>query len=96
MSLEADYLIVGSGAVGMAFADVLVHETESTIAVVDRRHAPGGHWNDAYPSSGCISRRRPTGSTRGPSATANATPRPSTVDYAAVPAAPPSCPTTSS
>ncbi|WP_138413581.1 NAD(P)-binding protein [Sinomonas gamaensis] len=49
MSLEADYLIVGSGAVGMAFADVLVHETDSTVALVDRHHAPGGHWNEAYP-----------------------------------------------
>ncbi|MCH6469851.1 NAD(P)-binding protein [Sinomonas terrae] len=49
MVLEADYLIVGSGAVGLAFADVLIHETDSTVALVDRHHAPGGHWNDAYP-----------------------------------------------
>lgn len=47
--VEADYLIVGSGAVGMAFADVLFHETDRTMLVVDRHHAPGGHWNDAYP-----------------------------------------------
>lgn len=49
LDLEADYLIVGSGAVGMAFADVLFHETDRTMVVVDRHHAPGGHWNDAYP-----------------------------------------------
>ncbi|MDP5225753.1 MULTISPECIES: hypothetical protein [Arthrobacter] len=47
--LDADYLIVGSGAVGLAFADVLFTETDATLAIVDRRHGPGGHWNDAYP-----------------------------------------------
>ena len=47
--LESDYLIVGAGAMGMAFADVLVTETDATLAIVDRRHQPGGHWNDAYP-----------------------------------------------
>jgi NAD(P)-binding Rossmann-like domain len=49
MNLDTDYLIVGSGAVGMAFADVLVHETSATLVIVDRHHGPGGHWNDAYP-----------------------------------------------
>ena len=47
--LEADYLIVGAGAMGMAFADVLVTETDATIIMVDKHHHPGGHWNDAYP-----------------------------------------------
>ena len=47
--VEADYLIVGSGAVGMAFADVLFHETDASMVIVDRHHGPGGHWNDAYP-----------------------------------------------
>ena len=47
--LEADYLIIGSGAVGMAFADTLFHETDASIVIVDRHHGPGGHWNDAYP-----------------------------------------------
>ena len=47
--LETDYLIVGSGAVGMAFADVLFHETNVCMVIVDRHHGPGGHWNDAYP-----------------------------------------------
>jgi hypothetical protein len=47
--LEADYLVVGSGAMGMAFADVLLAETDATIAMVDRHGKPGGHWNDAYP-----------------------------------------------
>lgn len=46
---EVDYLIVGAGAAGMAFADSLVTETRSTIAIVDRNHRPGGHWNHAYP-----------------------------------------------
>ena len=46
---ETDYLIVGAGAVGMAFADVLLSETDSNIMIVDKYHKPGGHWNVAYP-----------------------------------------------
>jgi hypothetical protein len=47
--IDADYVIVGAGAVGMAFADTLVAETTARIVIVDRRPRPGGHWNDAYP-----------------------------------------------
>lgn len=46
---ETDYLIVGAGAVGLAFADTLLTETADTrITIVDRNGKPGGHWNDAY------------------------------------------------
>ena len=48
-ALEADYLVVGSGAMGMAFTDVLMTESEATVVMIDRRDRPGGHWNDAYP-----------------------------------------------
>ncbi len=48
--ITADYLIVGAGAVGMAFADsVLAADTNATMVIVDRHDRPGGHWNDAYP-----------------------------------------------
>ena len=47
--LQADYLVVGCGALGMAFADELVTQTDAEIVMVDRRHAPGGHWLEAYP-----------------------------------------------
>jgi hypothetical protein len=47
--IDTDYLIVGSGAVGMAFADTLLDETDAHITIVDRHGKPGGHWNDAYP-----------------------------------------------
>ena len=47
--LEADYLVVGTGAMGMAFTDVLVTETDATVIMVDRNHKPGGHWTTAYP-----------------------------------------------
>ncbi len=47
--VEADYVIVGAGAVGMAMADTLAAETSASIVIVDRRARPGGHWNDAYP-----------------------------------------------
>lgn len=46
--LETDYLIVGAGAVGLAFADTLLDETDTRIVIVDRHGMPGGHWNDAY------------------------------------------------
>ena len=49
MKLSTDYLIIGSGAMGMAFADVLVEESEATLIIVDKNSAPGGHWNFAYP-----------------------------------------------
>ncbi len=48
-TLEADYVIVGAGAVGMAMADTLTAETAARVVIVDRRARPGGHWNDAYP-----------------------------------------------
>ncbi len=49
IEIDTDYLVVGSGAVGMAFTDTLVAETSSRIVIVDQHHKPGGHWNDAYP-----------------------------------------------
>lgn len=48
--VETDMLIVGAGAMGMAFADVVLSEKPSArLAMVDRHPRPGGHWNDAYP-----------------------------------------------
>jgi hypothetical protein len=47
--LQTDYLIAGAGAVGLAFADTLLDETDADIVIVDRHGLPGGHWNDAYP-----------------------------------------------
>ena len=46
---DVDYLVVGAGATGLAFADTLVNESDVEVAVIDRRPAPGGHWVDAYP-----------------------------------------------
>ncbi|MCP5433239.1 MAG: NAD(P)-binding protein [Alphaproteobacteria bacterium] len=46
--LETDYLVVGAGAAGLAFADSLLAESGARIAIVDERARPGGHWNDAY------------------------------------------------
>jgi hypothetical protein len=47
--IETDYLIIGAGAVGLAFADTLLAETNAHITIIDRHGQPGGHWNDAYP-----------------------------------------------
>ena len=48
-TIEADYLVVGAGAMGMAFTDTLVAETDAHVVVIDRGHQPGGHWTRAYP-----------------------------------------------
>ncbi len=48
-TLETDYLVVGAGAAGMAFADELITRADADVLIVDRRDSPGGHWNDAYP-----------------------------------------------
>jgi hypothetical protein len=48
-TIEADYLVVGAGAMGMAFVDTLITETDATVVMVDRNDAPGGHWLSAYP-----------------------------------------------
>lgn len=47
--IETDYLVVGAGAAGMAFTDSLIADSDADVVMVDRRHRPGGHWNDAYP-----------------------------------------------
>jgi hypothetical protein len=47
--LDADYLVVGAGAAGMAFTDALVDHCDASVVMVDRRHGVGGHWLDAYP-----------------------------------------------
>ncbi len=48
-SLATDYLVVGAGAMGMAFTDALIDHADVHVTLVDRRHAAGGHWQDAYP-----------------------------------------------
>jgi hypothetical protein len=48
-SAETDYLVVGAGAMGMAFTDALIDHADVHVTLVDRRHAAGGHWQDAYP-----------------------------------------------
>lgn len=49
MTITTDYLVVGAGASGLAFADALVAEADVEVTLVDRRPAPGGHWRDTYP-----------------------------------------------
>lgn len=46
--ISVDYLIIGAGAMGMAFVGTLLSDTQTTAAMVDRYHRPGGHWNLAY------------------------------------------------
>lgn len=48
-SLDTDYLVVGAGAMGMAFTDALIDHADVHVTLVDRRHSAGGHWSDAYP-----------------------------------------------
>ena len=48
-SVETDYLVVGAGAMGMAFTDALIDHADVHVTIVDRRHTASGHWQDAYP-----------------------------------------------
>ena len=48
-TIDADYLVVGAGAMGMAFTDALIGRADVKVALVDRRHGVGGHWLEAYP-----------------------------------------------
>ena len=47
--IDTDYLIIGSGAIGLAFADTLVAESDARLTIVDRHGHPGGprHHADA-------------------------------------------------
>ena len=45
--VDVDYLVVGAGAMGMAFVDALTGAADVSVAIVDRRYGAGGHWLDA-------------------------------------------------
>src|SRR3954453_12564711 len=47
--MDADYLVIGAGAAGMAFTDALIEHADVNVVMVDRRHGVGGHWLDAFP-----------------------------------------------
>ncbi|GJC88633.1 uncharacterized protein ColLi_11471 [Colletotrichum liriopes] len=48
-TIKVDYLVIGAGAMGMAFVDTLLTDTQKTVAIVDRYARPSGHWTVAYP-----------------------------------------------
>lgn len=48
-TVDVDYLVVGAGAMGMAFTDALIEHADVRVALVDRRHGVSGHWLEAYP-----------------------------------------------
>jgi hypothetical protein len=48
-TIDADYLVVGAGAMGMAFTDALTDHADVRVVLVDRRHGVSGHWLEAYP-----------------------------------------------
>jgi cation diffusion facilitator CzcD-associated flavoprotein CzcO len=46
---ECDYLVIGAGAMGLAFVDeLLINKPEAKIVIIESRDRPGGHWNSAY------------------------------------------------
>ncbi|MGB3754620.1 MAG: NAD(P)-binding protein [Parerythrobacter sp.] len=49
--VETDYLVIGAGAIGMAFVDSLLDHgpADTRITIIDRHPKPGGHWNTSYP-----------------------------------------------
>lgn len=52
VTITTDYLVVGGGAMGLAFADEMLNmpggQDNVEIVMVDQHAKPGGHWNDAY------------------------------------------------
>ena len=47
--LSCDYLVIGAGAMGLAFTDQLLSSSTSiSVILVDKRAAAGGHWVDSY------------------------------------------------
>ena len=48
-TIDTDYLVVGAGAMGMAFTDALIDHADVHVTIVDPRHGPGGHGLDADP-----------------------------------------------
>jgi len=48
-TVDAGYLVVGAGAMGMAFIDALIDHADIRVVLVDRRHSVSGHWLEAYP-----------------------------------------------
>jgi len=49
-AIDTDYLVIGAGTSGLAFADTLIEQSpDARVTIVDRHGMPGGHWNDAYP-----------------------------------------------
>ena len=44
-----DYLVVGAGATGMCFVDVILRRTSKSVLLVDKNTSVGGHWSDHYP-----------------------------------------------
>jgi hypothetical protein len=46
--LETDYLVVGAGAMSLAFVDTILDETDADVVIIDRYDMPGGHWRVAY------------------------------------------------
>ena len=55
--IETDDLVVGAGAAGMTVTDALLTHGDASVTLIDRRHAPGGHWHDAYP---CVRLHQPS------------------------------------
>ena len=52
-TIQTDYLIIGAGAMGLAFADEMHTQNPNvTMTIIDRRDHVGGHWNNAYPFVG--------------------------------------------
>ena len=48
-TIDTDYLVIGAGTAGLAFADTLIRQSNAHVTIVERSGKPGGHWNDAYP-----------------------------------------------
>ena len=56
-AIDTDYVVIGAGAAGLAFADTLLTESPCSVTIIDEREGPGGHWRVIVMTScGCTKR----------------------------------------
>jgi len=52
-TLQTDYLVIGSGAMGMASCDVLLTETDASVLIVDWTNSIHTQGTEFNPSQAC-------------------------------------------
>jgi len=54
VELEADYVVVGAGAMGIAFTDALIDHADVSVVMVVRRYGVGGTGHVSFDGDRCV------------------------------------------